>query len=68
MQELHNRYQESELKCDPDDTHPDIVALSDSKISKFQPSFLFQFWILLIRSIKGTVWLTLQQANITHIL
>jgi ATP-binding cassette, subfamily G (WHITE), eye pigment precursor transporter len=46
---LAQKYQESELKCDPDNQHPEAQSLDETQ--EYRTNFFIQLWLLFWRSI-----------------
>jgi len=53
--DLHEKYENSEFKCDVDDIHPEAVNLKDEKQYHFRANIFLQFWLLLVRSMRETI-------------
>lgn len=56
---MHDKFENSELKIDPDEIHPDIRELGESNESKYSAPFCKQFYYLFIRAIKNVIRLPL---------
>jgi len=52
---FNEKYQNSELKCDIEDIHPEAQELSKSEVKRYNPNMLKQFWLLNIRSMLNII-------------
>ena len=50
---MHDKFENSELKIDPNDIHPDIEELDESSEVKYSAPFMKQFYYLFIRAMKN---------------
>ena len=55
IQFMHDKYENSELKIDPDDLHPDSTWFNDEAEKKYSAPFIKQFYLLLIRALKSII-------------
>lgn len=50
---FNDKYEESELRSDPDSLHPDAKDFSEQDVTEYRPKRVRQFWLLLMRSFKN---------------
>ena len=50
---MHDKFENSELKINPNDIHPDIEELDESSEVKYSAPFMKQFYYLFIRAMKN---------------
>ena len=53
--EFHNNYENSELRCNPDQIHPEIRPVKKEDEHSYRANFLKQFWLLLERSFRNII-------------
>ena len=56
---MHDKFENSELKIDPNEIHPEAKDFDENSEAKYSAPFLKQFYYLLIRAIKNIIRLPL---------
>jgi ABC-type multidrug transport system permease subunit len=53
--DMYEKYEQSELRSDPDDMHPEVEPIKATTDKKTGANFCFQFWLLLMRSLRNII-------------
>lgn len=59
IENLSKIYENSELKCNTNDLHPEAINIADQNIKNYTANYILQFWLLTQRAVRNNLRLKL---------